>query len=184
MKSCLECKKYEGCKAPCAKVEAHVNDGYVGHGRSSVYIQGPGFEVGQDDWLDWIYMNEGIEWPEAPVDHEDIDNLNIDIFSDIQIRALIDRFVHGMQLKDIAKREGVSRAAIGDRIKSGGKSIKRYMKCRSMWDKVKPLLPDLTETKQKVAFLRYHEGMPSAKVAKIMGVSDNNVRWHLNTMGV
>jgi DNA-binding XRE family transcriptional regulator len=195
MMLCQDCDKKIGCKALCVAAEEYVNQDYVGHGRANVYIQGPNlphapscnkmqWDRNHIEWLEWMQFNKGADWPEPFADFGDIDRLREDVFSEIQLRAIKDRFGAGMKLREIAEKEGVSRQAIMDRIISAGKALRRYVRNQAEWKKLQPIFKYLTEAKQKVAFLRYHEGYSSLKVAKILGVSDTNVRYHLENMRV
>jgi DNA-directed RNA polymerase specialized sigma24 family protein len=130
-----------------------------------------------------ISRYQGAEMPEARIDMSDIDSLMEDALSPVQKQAIIEYYVDGKSLNDIAKREGVSRQAIRQRILWGGKRLKRIVDGRNYWKKsIEPNLMHLSDKQVQAGLLYFHEGMTYEKIGKIMGCHKYTVGRHINAI--
>jgi len=176
MTLCEKCDNHCSCKAPCAALEALINQDHVGYGKRGVFVQNAELPPGtQNDWLDIINLKEGVEMPEQTVDMEVFDNLSVPLPDHLR-RTLMLFFVEGMNMSAIARQEDVSSNAIRKRIATAGSLIKISLeKRRYFYLNVLPNRDILTDRQYYVGKSYFRDMKLMSDIAKDLGTSLSNV---------
>jgi len=179
MTLCEKCENRCLCKSPCAALEAMINRDCVGYGKRGVFVQNAEIpEVAQNDWLDWINIKEGVEYPEHRVDMEVFDNLSVPLPNHLK-RTLILFFVEGMNMTSIAEQEDVTVNAIRKRISTAGNLIKINLeKRRYFYMNILPNRDILTDRQYYVGKAYYRDMRLMTNIANDLGTSVTNIHQH------
>lgn len=180
MTLCEQCENRCSCTKPCPALEALINRDHVGYGTKNVFVQNAELpEGGQNEWLDYMNLKEGVELPEATVDMEVFDKLTVPLAEHLK-RTLILFFVEGMSLTRIAYQEDVSKGAVRKRIMNSGKIIKRHLGNRRYYYlNVLPMHDRLTRKQQYISEKYFKEMQDVIAIANEFGTSPANVSQHI-----